>query len=81
MRVRLLAFATAAEALGGRETELELPPESTVGALRTALLARAPALAPLGARLAIAVDGALADDAVMVPAGAEVALLPPVSGG
>jgi molybdopterin converting factor small subunit len=81
MRIRLLAFATAADALGARESELELPEAATVAVLRARLLARAPALAPLGSRLAIAVDGALADDGAPVPPGAEVALLPPVSGG
>jgi molybdopterin converting factor small subunit len=81
MRVRLLAFATAADALGARESDLELPEGATVAAVREAVLARAPALGGLAARLAVAVDGVVARDASPVPPGAEVALLPPVSGG
>ena len=44
-------------------------------------LARVPALAGLLARCAVAVSGEFAGDEVVLPAGAEVALLPPVSGG
>jgi len=81
MRVRLLAFASAADALGAAERELELAAGTTVGALRARLAAEHPALLPLLPRLAVAVDGEVMDDAAAVRDGAEVALLPPVSGG
>src|SRR6188472_2732850 len=81
MRVRLLAFASAAEALGDAERELELPDGTTAGALRVRLLADHPAFAPLLPRLAIAVDGQVVGDDAPLVDGAEVALLPPVSGG
>lgn len=70
MQVRLLAFASAVEALGAPSREL-----------RQQLAIEFPALAPLLARLAIAVDGTLASSETRVREGAEVALLPPVSGG
>lgn len=81
MKVRLVAFATAAEALGASANELELARGASVGALRAALVARWPALAPRLGTLAIAVDGELAKDDRVLAEGCEVALLPPVSGG
>jgi molybdopterin converting factor subunit 1 len=81
IKVRVLAFATASDALGAAETELELPSAASVAGLRRVLLERYPALVPLGTRLAIAVDGELARDDTPLRDGAEVALLPPVSGG
>lgn len=81
MKVRLLAFATAADALGDAEREIELPDGSTVAELRRHLEARHPELAALWPRLAIAVEGKLSGSEATIADGAEVALLPPVSGG
>lgn len=81
MRIRLLAFATAAEAVGGDEQELELPDGSDVTALRRILATRHPSLLPLLPRLAVAVAGEVARDDTKLAEGVEVALLPPVSGG
>jgi molybdopterin synthase catalytic subunit len=81
MRIRLLAFATAADALGAEERELELADGATVRDLRERLAAEHPALAELWARTAVAVDGELAAAETAIRDGAEVALLPPVSGG
>jgi MoaE-MoaD fusion protein len=81
MRVRLLAFASASDALGTGELELELPAPASVADLRAWLDARHPALAPLWPRLAVAVNGSIAGSDEPLSDGAEVALLPPVSGG
>ena len=81
MRVRLLAFATAASEIGAAESELELAEGATVADLRRELEARHPALVELWPRLAVAVDGELAGPEAALADGAEVALLPPVSGG
>jgi molybdopterin converting factor subunit 1 len=81
MRIRLLAFATAAQALGAAEREVELPEGTTVGALARRLAQLHPALAPQLPRLAFAVDGELARSERALADGCEVALLPPVSGG
>lgn len=81
MRVRILAFATAAAELGAAESELELPAGATIAALRDELVARYPGLEALWGRLAVAVDGELAGPGAELADGAEVALLPPVSGG
>jgi molybdopterin synthase catalytic subunit len=81
MRVHVVAFATAAEALGGAERHVELPPGASLGDLRQVLERDHPALAALWPRLALAVDGRLAPADVELADGVEVALLPPVSGG
>jgi len=82
MRIRVLAFATAAEAVGAGESEVELPEGSRLADLRAELERRHPALAELWPRLAVALDSRLAGglDAPLTD-GVEVALLPPVSGG
>ena len=81
MKVRLLAFATAADAVGAGEVELELPEGADVAGLRGVLLERYPDLEPIWDRLAVAVDGKVAGAERTIDEGAEVALLPPVSGG
>lgn len=81
MHVKVVAFATAADALGGGERQVELPDGASLGALREALARDHPALVPLWPRLALAVDGRLAAADAALADGAEVALLPPVSGG
>ena len=81
IRVRVLGFATAGEALGAGEIAVELPAGSRVEDLRLRLDADHPALGSLWSRLAVAVDGELAAADAPLEDGCEVALLPPVSGG
>ena len=81
MKVRLLAFASASDAVGASELELELDPGFTIAQLKARLEREHPALAGLWGRIAVAVDGELAADADELEEGSEVALLPPVSGG
>jgi MoaE-MoaD fusion protein len=81
MRIRLLAFASAGDALGAGELDLDLPAGSRVEDLKARLDRDHPALAPLWPRLAVAVDGHLAGPGDPLAEGCEVALLPPVSGG
>ncbi|HTQ80239.1 MAG TPA: MoaD/ThiS family protein, partial [Thermoanaerobaculia bacterium] len=81
MRIHLVAFASAADALGTGERDLELAAGSRVADLRERLVGEHPALGPLWPRLAVAVDGRLADPTAPLTEGSEVALLPPVSGG
>lgn len=79
-RVRLALFAGLAELAGTRS--LEIPwSGGSVGDLRQAVAAARPAVAGLLERSAIAIGGRYADDDVPVSAGADVAILPPVSGG
>jgi molybdopterin converting factor small subunit len=81
MRLRLLAFATASDVLGTEEVAIEVGDGLDVSGLRTELARRYPALQPLWPRLAIGVDGVIADAETPLREGSEVALLPPVSGG
>jgi molybdopterin synthase catalytic subunit/molybdopterin converting factor small subunit len=81
MKIRLLAFASAGDALGATEMELEIPDGSRVADLRERLDRDYPKMAPLWPRLAIAVDGRVVSLKADLQDGVEVALLPPVSGG
>jgi molybdopterin synthase catalytic subunit len=81
MKIHLLAFASAGDALGSNELELELPDGSRVVDLRGLLDREYPKLGPLWPRLALAVDGRIVSEDAPLVDGAEVALLPPVSGG
>jgi len=76
----VLYFAGAREAAGTARETLEAAP-ATVAELRRLLGGRHPALEPVLARCRIALDQELAVDADPVPPGAEVAVIPPVSGG
>jgi molybdopterin synthase sulfur carrier subunit len=83
MKVQVRYFAALREALGAQET-VELPPGSTLGALREQLIASSPRHAEVLARgraLRGAINQAMADDSTPVPEGAEVAFFPPVTGG
>jgi molybdopterin synthase catalytic subunit len=78
--VTILYFAAAREAAGASREVLESPPP-TVAALRRALEGRHAALARVLPRCRIAVNEELVEDPDAVPDGAEVAVIPPVSGG
>lgn len=77
----MLAFATAADALSGREFDLTLDDGATISDLLTRLEGDAPALEAIRARLAVAVNGKLVGPEAVLHDLDEVALLPPVSGG
>ena len=79
MIVRL--FARARELAGSGTIEVELAPGATVADLRRRIAVVCPRLEGLLERSAIAINDEFADDALNVPANAEVALIPPVSGG
>lgn len=83
MKVSVKYFASIREALGPGET-VELPPGSTVGALRDLLIAASPLHAEALARgraLRAALNQVLCDDGAVVTENAEVAFFPPVTGG
>ena len=81
MKIRLRLFAAAREAAGCDSVELELPGGATIGQLRRQLAARIPGLAGLAEHVMFAVDTEYADDTTPIPPQAEVACIPPVSGG
>jgi molybdopterin converting factor subunit 1 len=80
MTVTLLLFASYAEALGATSLDVELPHESTVGDVLSAVRARAGAeRLPPSPLVALNQRYARLED--VVREGDEVALIPPVAGG
>lgn len=81
MDVRVELFARARELAGTNELTVALPAGATVGELRRVLGERCPALQPWLPRCAIGVNGEYQSDEAVLPADAEITVLPPVSGG
>ena len=81
MRVTVLYFAAARERAGCDRESIDLPEGTTAGQAKAHLLGLHPALAPIAPHLRLAVDKAFAPDAAVLSEGAEIALIPPVSGG
>jgi molybdopterin converting factor subunit 1 len=81
MIVRVRLFARARDLAGEDALEIDLPSGGSVADLRARLGETCPALKPLLTRAAVAVNEEFAGDEVIVLPSAEVALLPPVSGG
>jgi molybdopterin converting factor subunit 1 len=79
--VTVRLFARARDLAGAATVAVDLPAGAPVADLRRRLADRVPALAALLPRCAVAVNEEYAGDEAAVPADAEVALLPPVSGG
>lgn len=80
MHCRVLLFAGLAETVGSSAIELEIPgARSTVADLRRAVEAQFPALA--GRTYSVAIDAGYARDEDPLVEGAEIAMIPPVSGG
>jgi molybdenum cofactor cytidylyltransferase len=82
VRVTVRLFALARQRAGQTDVALDVPAPATVAAVKRALVATFPDLAPLVPQLMIAIDSDYAgDDQRLIPPGAEVAAIPPVSGG
>jgi molybdopterin synthase catalytic subunit len=81
LNITVLFFAQARERAGRARVTLELPSGSRVRDALDAIERAHPELAVLRPHLAIAVDQSLAEPDTALVEGAELALLPPVSGG
>jgi len=81
MRLEVRTFGGLAERAGLTTLVVELPEGSDVAALRRAVAALHPELAPLMPRVAVSVDLELVPDSTVLDGTLEVALLPPVAGG
>jgi molybdopterin converting factor subunit 1 len=79
--VRVRLFARARDLAGVDTMTVTLPAGATVAELRRRLAEQQPRLTELLGRSALAINEEFAEESATVPAGAEVALLPPVSGG
>ena len=80
-KVRVLFFATLKDRAGVAQAEMDLPESASVAELKGQIAAAYPALAPHLPHALVSVNQHYAFDEDPVPAGAEVALFPPVSGG
>jgi molybdopterin synthase catalytic subunit len=77
----VLFFAAAREHAGTASATLNVSEEATVADVKICLAHAHPRLAPWLAAMRIAVNNAYAPDDAPIPTGAEVAVIPPVSGG
>jgi molybdopterin converting factor small subunit len=78
--LRIALFAGMAELAGTRAAEIPWR-GGIVADLRAAVAAEYPAIRPLLDRSAVAIASRYAADDVEVPPAADVAIIPPVSGG
>ena len=81
MTVPIKLFAIARQRLGRDQVEVALKDSATAADLRRALSEQFPALADVLPHIRIAINSSYAADSAVIPTGAEVALIPPVSGG
>jgi molybdopterin converting factor small subunit len=82
VRLNVRLFALARQRAGRAEVALDVPDPVTVAAVKAALAAACPELGPLIPQMLIAINADYAgDDQGLIPPGAEVAAIPPVSGG
>jgi molybdopterin converting factor small subunit len=81
MKFRIQLFAIASQLADSDSLELDLPPGATVAELRARLVEQVPSLAPVARHLLFAIDAKYADDQVEITPGADIACIPPVSGG
>ena len=81
MMVRVRLFALAAQVAGADVVEVSLDEHPTIADLRKALSYNCPALAAMLPHFMFAVNSDYAADQSPIPDGAEIACIPPVSGG
>lgn len=74
-------FALARQLANADSIEVIVPESGSVADLRGAMSQQFPQLAPVLRHAMIAIDTEYAADSVLVPGTAEVACIPPVSGG
>lgn len=79
--VRVKLFAVAADVAGRDTVDIDLSPTATIAELRRALAEKIPELKEIVDHSMFAVDAEYAGDDRLVPPSADVACIPPVSGG
>ena len=79
--IKVLFFATLRDRAGTKSFELDIPAETTVQILKEMVVGAYPGLKETMDTVVISVNREFAFDESVVPADAEVAMFPPVSGG
>lgn len=80
-RVKLLFFATLRDRAGTRSMELDIPADLTVQGLKDKIASEYPNLKESMTSVLISINHEYAFDEAVIPANAELAIFPPVSGG
>lgn len=80
-KIKVLFFATLKERVGQRQLELEVPNDADVRLLKDHLSIAFPPIQPFLESCIVSINREFALDEDLLPANAEVALFPPVSGG
>jgi molybdopterin converting factor subunit 1 len=81
VKIRVRLFAVARQVAGRDSVELDLPEGATIAQLRGQLGTQVPPLSGIVAQMMFAVNMQYANDETKVPPDADVACIPPVSGG
>ncbi len=81
MPIKVLFFATLRDKAGIKMLELEIAPGATVQQLKDIIVQRLPSTRDVIEHCLAAVNHEYSADATEIPADAEVAFFPPVSGG
>lgn len=79
--IKVLFFATLRDRAGTKSFELDIPAETTVQVLKEMVINAYPGLKETMDTVVISINREFAFDESVVPAEAEVAMFPPVSGG
>jgi molybdopterin converting factor small subunit len=81
MKLCIRLFAAAKQAAGRDSLDVELPEGATIGQLRQRLAEELPQLSGLVRQAMFSINAEYAGDNQQIPPDAEVACIPPVSGG
>ena len=81
MIIKVSFFAAVKDLMGAEAMELTLDDEATVGELKQTLVEQHPALMEMVEKSVFSVDQEYVNDEKQLYHGAEVGLIPPVSGG
>ena len=81
MRIKIFFFATVREYVGAKTVEMEVPMQTTVAMLKKLLVKKSPQMASTQKSIIAAVNSEYSADEFLIPADAEIAFFPPVSGG
>jgi molybdopterin converting factor small subunit len=81
VKISVRLFAVARQLAGREAIELVLPEGATIGQLRVQLAEDVPELARVLPHVLFAIGSEYAHDEDPIPDGAQVACIPPVSGG
>ncbi|MFL7868049.1 MAG: molybdopterin converting factor subunit 1 [Anaerolineales bacterium] len=80
-KIKVLFFATLRDRAGTKSLDIEISEETTVKGLKDRITREFPSLEQSMESVVISINREFAFDESIVPANAEVAMFPPVSGG